>query len=148
MAAREDDPLLAYNFRMEIDGIGVAGFNEISGIESEITVIPYAEGNGEVRLTRKLAGRQQYTNVVFKKGIVVAGQELWDWFETHQLDGREMDRKSVTIAVLDDQEGDVKTYTFHEAWPTRYKGPDLNAEEDGIAFEEMELAYEKLEVEA
>lgn len=149
MAQRERDPLKGFKFRMEIEGVEVAGFKEITGIETKIGVIDYAEGDDVNQKVRKLTGRQNYTNVVFKRGIVTDGAPLWEWYNSVSDYGREFERKAVTIAVIadDSSDADKKIYTFIEAWPCRYKGPSLDALVDAVAVEEIEFAYEKLEVE-
>lgn len=147
MAMRETDPFLGYNFRMEVDGIDIAGFTEIDGLEASVAVIEYCEGFGELKNKIKLPGRQSLQNVTFKRGVTTDGIAMWEWFMTSLQDGRDIDRKSITIAVTDDEDGDARTYTFTEAWPCRYKGPSLNSGEDLVAFEEIEFTYEILEVE-
>jgi len=52
------DPLANYNFVVEIDGQVLAGFKEVSGLESRIEVIEYREGGEKFFPVRKLPGRE------------------------------------------------------------------------------------------
>ena len=42
--AQRFDPYKNFNFRVEIDGLSVAGFSECTGLETEVSVIEYREG--------------------------------------------------------------------------------------------------------
>ena len=44
-APQRDDPYKAFNFLVEIDGIGHASFSEVGGLESETAVIEYRVGS-------------------------------------------------------------------------------------------------------
>jgi phage tail-like protein len=48
MAAARVDPYKNYNFRIEIDGITVAGFSECTGLSSEVEIIEYREGGDDL----------------------------------------------------------------------------------------------------
>jgi len=140
------DPFAGFNFRMEIDGIEVAGFKEITGGEVKTAVIDYAEGDDVNYTVRKIPGRTNYTNITFKKGIV-EGIDLWEWCNSIVDWEREIERKDITIQLLDNSGEPQKTYNLFSCWPCRYKGPDLNATDDVLAIEEVEFAFEKLEIE-
>ena len=94
------DPYAGFNFRMEIDGIEVAGFKEISGGEMTTAVIEYADGDDQNYTVRKIPGRTNYSNITFKRGIS-EGVELWEWCETISDWERTIERKDVTIQLLD-----------------------------------------------
>ena len=49
------DPYSAFNFRVEIDGITVAGFSECSGLTTETDHIEYRTGAEDITV-RKLPG--------------------------------------------------------------------------------------------
>jgi phage tail-like protein len=38
-------------------------------------------------------------------------------------------------------------FTFLEGWPSRWDGPDLNAQGNGVAIETLEIAHEGLTLE-
>lgn len=146
MADERRDPFSGFNFRMEIDGVEVAGFKEISGIESKTQVIEYSDGDDVNYTVRKIPGRTNYSNLIMKRGIS-DGIDLWDWYGSVVDQEREIERKTVTINLLDDSGEPQKVYNFYEVWPCRYKGPDLNATDDLLSIEEVEFVFEKVEIE-
>lgn len=93
-----DDPYGAFNFLVEIDGVDVAGFWEVGGLESETDIIEYRTGD-EVGTVRKLAGLSKHHNVTLKRGVTDSN-ELWEWRKS-VIDGQ-LERRSVSIVLLDD----------------------------------------------
>ena len=146
MADERRDPFAGYNFKLEIDGIVLAGFKEINGAETKTKVIEYSDGDGENNGIIKRPGRTSYTNVIFKRGIS-EGEELWEWYKEVIADARNFERKGIAIHLLDDDGKAQKTYTFAEAWPCGYKIASLSATDDQVAIEEVEFAFEKLSIE-
>jgi len=146
MADERRDPFAGFNFRLEIDGVEVAGFKEISGMETKTQVIEYADGDDVNYTVRKVPGRTNYSNLIVKRGIS-EGTEIWEWYQTVIDQEREVERKNVTINLLDDSGEPQKTYNLFDVWPCRYKGADLNATDDQVAVEEIEFVFEKLEIE-
>jgi len=141
MAARFD-PYKNFKFRVEIDGINVAGFCEVSGIGSEIEVIEYREG-GEDH-TRKLPGLIKFTNVTLKRGMTDS-RDLYNWHRA-LLQGT-LDRRTVVIVLLDDERKDVARWRLSDAFPQKYQGPRLNAKTSEVAIETLELCCEYIELE-
>ena len=68
MADRKD-PYANYNFVVELDGQIIAGFKEVSGLDSKIEVIDYREGGEKFFPVRKLPGKVTFSNIVLKTGI-------------------------------------------------------------------------------
>ena len=136
-------PHANFNFRVEIDGITVAEFSEVSGLGASIDVIEYRTGGDPT--IRKLPGTARTDNLVLRRGID-ANHELWDWFKQTR-DGQLQRRDGVVI--LHDAAGDaVRRWEFLGAWPIRYEGPSLDASKNEVAIETLELAVERLELEA
>lgn len=146
MADERRDPFVGFNFRMEIDGVEVAGFKELAGIESKTQVIEYSDGDDANYTVRKQPGRTNYSNLIAKRGIS-EGTEIMEWYQSIIDQEREVERKDITINLLDDAGEPQKTYNFFECWPCRYKGADMNATDDQLALEEIEFVFEKLEIE-
>jgi phage tail-like protein len=140
------DPYAGFNFRMEIDGIEVAGFKEISGLEMDTQVIEYAEGEDENSWIKLIPGRTKFGECTFKRGIA-EGNDLWEWCETINDYPREIERKSITMNLLDNDGEPQKTYTLFEAWPKKYSTGTLDAGADDLAMEEITFVFENLEIE-
>lgn len=132
------DPFGNYNYFVELDGITRAAFQECSGFDSTIDVIDYREG-GENTTLRKLPGMTKYSNITLKWGIT-DDTELYDWHrQTVQGD---IERKNGSIVLLDRKGEEVVRWNFLRAWPTKWDGPDLNAEGTDVAIEMLEIAHE------
>jgi phage tail-like protein len=142
--ATRHDPYKNFKFRVEIDGIALAGFAEVSGLSAEAEVVEYREG-ADITSTRKLPGQVKYPNVTLKRGIT-GSRELFDWWKT-VVNGK-VQRRSVAIILLDDDLTEVVRWSLHEAWIARIEFGDLEAEGNDVAIESIELAHERLDLES
>ena len=132
------DPLRAYNFYLEIDGITRAGFREASGLDSTTDVVEYREGN-DSRTPRKLPGLVKYSNITLKWGTT-NDSELLEWRQ-RAADGQ-IERKNGSIVMIDDTGSEVVRYNFREAWPMKWTGTSFNAAANDVAIETLEIAHE------
>jgi phage tail-like protein len=132
-------------FKVEIDGISSSAFSEVSGIGAEIAVADYRPGNDKAPGPRKLPGEAHFSNIVLKRGMT-ADHSLWDWMQK-TLDGI-IERKSISIVLLNDAGQEVVRFNCRDAWPTKWTGPTLNGASSDVAIETLELAHEGLTVAA
>jgi phage tail-like protein len=135
------DPVLSFNFSVEISGLIVAAFNDVTGLQAEIEVNEYREGgvNGYIH---KRAGPARYpANLVLKKGITDS-RELWSWY-CQVLQGT-IQRKSLDLVLMDSSGTEQRRWTFQNAYPVKWAGPDFKAGSSEVAIEAMELAHEGL----
>jgi phage tail-like protein len=58
----------------------------------------------------------------------------------------DVDRQQGYIALLNEDRAEVMRWNFRQAWPTKYTGPSLNAKNNEIAMETLELAIEDLRI--
>jgi phage tail-like protein len=135
------DPYKDYRFRVEIDGIASSQFLECSGLGSEVAVIEYREG-GEPTSVRKLPGRASYSDITLKRGIT-ASTELYEWHRA-LLQG-DIQRRNGSIILMNDEGVDVVRWAFHNAWPRKWEGPELNAMKNEVAIETFVLTCESIE---
>ncbi|MEP6922806.1 MAG: phage tail protein [bacterium] len=139
-AAVRVDPYKNFNFKVEIAGITLAGFSEVSGLESEVDLIEYREGgDGTIR---KLPGLPKFGNITLKRGVTDS-LELYQWHKKI-LQGV-MDRRDGVIILLDDAKKPVTRWKFANAFPFKYEGPTLNAKGNDVAIETLVLCCEGLE---
>jgi phage tail-like protein len=139
--ARRIDPYANFNFLVEIDGITRAAFQQVSGFDSTIDVIEHREG-GDNLTPHKLPGMTKHGNIVLKWGLT-DDRELYEWHR-EAVSGN-VQRKGGSIIVLDRRGNRVAQWNFREAWPSKWDGPDFNAEGTDVAIETLELAHEGLE---
>jgi phage tail-like protein len=132
------DPYGNFNFLVEIDGITRAAFHEVSGFDSTIDVIEHREG-GDNTTVRKLPGMTKHSNIVLKWGLA-DDRDLYDWHRD-AVNGK-VQRRNGSIVLLDRQGQERMLWNFVNAWPSKWDGPDFNAEGNDIAIETLELAHE------
>lgn len=138
-----DDPYSAFNFLVEIDGVISAGFSECSGLTSETDIVEYRNGDEDITV-RKLPGLKKFTNISLKRGFTQS-KELWDW-RKKVMDGQ-TERQPGAIVLLDEARQEALRWTFREGWPSKWEGPTLNAKNNEVAIETLEIAVEGLVLE-
>jgi phage tail-like protein len=135
-----NDPLAAFRFAIELDGLPVAGFSECSGLQMEIEVKDYNEGGLNSHVHR-FPGRSKQGSLTLKRGIV--DRDLWTWY--YDLTQGQVQLRGGSITVKDPSGGtDVMVWEFTDAFPNKWIGPDLNASQNNVAVETLELAYQTL----
>ncbi len=133
-------PYGAFNFIVKINGIAVAGFNEVTGLEVETQIIEYRIGS-EPTTVHKLPGLTKYANIVLKRGYT-RDQELWQWVS--DTVGGQIVRRNGSISMLDETGQTVQQFYFVEGWPSRYEGPHFDAQNSAVAIETLEITHEGL----
>ena len=134
------DPFMAFNFAVEIDGLLVGGFSEVSGLESEVTTQTYQEGGVNAYVHRLPSGASA-SNLVLRRGLT-ASSSLWSWHQS-TLRG-DVVRRNGTIMLLDRRRIPLMWWNFARALPVRWSGPTFDARSDEVAVESIELAHEGL----
>jgi phage tail-like protein len=138
MAMRENDPFRSFRFRVEIDGINQAGFTDVSGIDTSIEAIDYRVGNDPTH-SRKLSGLTKFSNITLKWGATNS-IDMYTWI-MNAMEGQ-VERKNIAIHAMDEEGGDIATWTVEAAWPIKYTGPTFEAKGNNVAMEQLELAHE------
>lgn len=138
-------PYPAYNFVVSVTNVDsgetVSGaFSEASGLGFEVTPIEYRDGTDDATV-RKVRGLRKITNITLKKGIT-GHINFWNWVLAG-ING-DVDRQQGYIALLNEDTEEVMRWDFNQAWPTKYTGPSLNAKNNEIAIETLEIAVEGL----
>ncbi|HLG13139.1 MAG TPA: phage tail protein [Blastocatellia bacterium] len=134
------DPYRGFNFRVEIDGIQQAGFQEVSGLDSSTDPQDYREGT-DPNHVRKLAGLNKFSAITLKRGITDS-DELWKW-RTTVVDGK-VERKNGSIIMLDETGQEKLRWNFFNAWPSKWTGPSFNSTSSAVAVETLELTHEEV----
>jgi phage tail-like protein len=134
------DPLLAFRFRVSFDDLPPAGFSACTGLEVETEVFEYAEGGGNSHLLR-FPTRTKHMRLTLRRGI--AGSAYWDWYDDI-VDGLIRERNG-TIAILNPDGGGVAAeWQVRDAFPCKWSGPELTADQSAVAIEALELAHHGL----
>ena len=135
----ETDPYLAFRFIVEIGGIRIGGFSQVSGIERDTTFEEFREG-GVNDHVHKLVTLTKHPNLTLQRGITDA-QELWRWHQ-EVIDG-DVKRKSVAVELQGDRAGRLR-WVFSNAYPVKWSVGDFEASNSAVAVESVEFAYERV----
>ena len=139
-SADRDDPYASFNFLVNIQGIKM-GFSEVSGLTHETNIIEYRTGDRPPTAT-KIPGQYKMTNISLKRGFT-SNKDVWEW-RKKVIQGQ-TERRNGTITLQDESRKAAITWQFHEGWPSKLSGPALNAKNNEIAIEELEIVVESLE---
>lgn len=134
------DPYRNYRFSVEIDSLIVGGFSEVSGLERELETEAYNEG-GANRFTHTFPDRMTHPNLTLKRGLTDS-ETFWNWIQ--QVKYGIVERKSGRILLLNTRGTEVWGWEFRDAYPVKWTGPELRADEGSVAFETVELTHRGL----
>lgn len=127
-----------FRYTVEVQGMELGGFSEVSGFDASIDVIEYREGD-KVQTAMKIPGLKKYGIITLKQGVADK-DALYKWMETGFE--KDVNRQTVTITLLDIEGNAAASWQVINAWPTKYTAPDFNATASEIAVETLELAHE------
>lgn len=150
------DPLLSHNFVISlidssstltlpgslamsaIFDVALGGFSECSGLEMSMQPEEYKEGgrNGTVL---KFPNRVTWSNITLKKGVG-SGTALWDWHYGF-VEGKGK-RRDGLIVLLNDLHLPNNIWYFRRGLPVKYTAPSMNATQNTVAIESIEIAHE------
>lgn len=133
-------PRVKFRYKLEIEGLEAGWFSEVSGFDASIEPIEYREGDmAAIEPPLKLAGLRKYGNITLKKGMI-EGKVPYDWILNGQTG--EVERKTVTVRLLDEKQAASASWKVINAWPIKYTASDFDAASNEIAVEILELAHE------
>ena len=132
--------LNTYVFVVKIPDIDTIGFfSHCTGLEVTFDVYDYREG-GNNDFVHRLPGRIQYPNLLLTRGLTKE-ETLLKWFwDTHN----KVETKEVTLTLSGG--GDTRTWTFADAFPIRWSGPQLQSHSSDIGSESLEIAHSGLKM--
>ncbi|QWH88421.1 phage tail protein [Bacillus toyonensis] len=131
------DPFTSFSFLVEIDNLVVGGFSEVSGIQVETEMEEFREG-GLNEYVHKLPKVSKYSNLILKRGITDS-TVLWDWYQN--VVAGKIERKNGSIILLNFNGSENWRWNFIQAYPLKWIGPDLKADNYAIAIETLEIAH-------
>jgi len=148
MPIYRDDPYPSCNFEVVIPGVSDDGravrgsFAEVTGLGVEIAPIEYRNG-AEDSTVRKIPGLRKFPNLVLKRGVI-GDLAFWNWLVA-AMNGN-VRRDDGSILLLDERRSEVLRWNFRRGWPCKWSGPALNARQNEIAMETLEICHEGLSV--
>lgn len=145
-----DYPLTKFHFQVEWGEGGNTDeqdlrFTEVSGLDVEIEMIEYRDGNNPEYSKVKMPGMVKYSNVTLKRGMFKGLGTYGAWYNTIVMN--QVERRTVTIKMLNEEHQPVVTWRLNNAWPVKIQSTDLKGDGNEVAIESMELAHEGLTTE-
>jgi phage tail-like protein len=135
------DPYLNFRFLVEINGIIVAGFSDVTGLQVETEYEQIEEGGVNDHI-HKLPKKTKYSNLTLKRGLTDS-DVLWKWHK--DVTNGKVTRNSGAIILLDTEGNPKWRWIFKNAYPVKWTGPELSADGNVVAIETLELAHDGLE---
>jgi phage tail-like protein len=114
----------------------IGEFRECTGLSVEREILEYTEG-GNNDFVHKLPGRVKFPNLVLKRGVTDQ-KKLLKWFWATRSNP---ELTIVTLTLVDPTGTDARVWTFENAYPVKWAGPNLNAGSDSAATETLEIAH-------
>jgi phage tail-like protein len=148
-----EDPFLSFRFKIVIDGLNVAGFdqmtgigfNEVTGLTFETEVETFREGGLNTHEHQLFGPSKCPEKLVLKRGL--AGDELWQWYK-QVMSGKLVRKNHVAITLRDYSGAEVPKWTwmFKNVCPVKWTGPQFRAGTAEVAFDTIELIHRGLRI--
>ena len=132
------------HFAVEIDGVPSGDFSEVQLPELTIPPVEYREGTDPLMEAHRVPGRPQYGPARLRRGFR-GTLDLYTWWR-QAAEGVPNGRRAVQVLLLNVKGQVLFRWQLRDAWPMKYSMPLLNAKGNEIAMEEVELAYDGLEL--
>lgn len=151
MGAREVDPILSYQFSVELteDPFAILGFKvPITGYFTEISGLDVEWETAEYKTTNVLGLahsnfvplRPVYHPIMLRRGVT-DGEGFWLWHQLLQLGAKPLLRAFVTITMYDRSYNPIAIWSVERAWPSKISGPQMRSDSSDITIEEMTLMH-------
>jgi len=148
------DPLIANNFDLEIQGAKVSSLTSVEGLELELEKM-------EINQRTALGHQIQHTALSKPKltgeltvkrlaPLVSTSDEVWVWFNALRDAGmstlaRKTQRKNGSIVIFDTTMKEIARWNFFDAWPSKIASDGVEVGKNEPISETITFQYEKLE---
>jgi phage tail-like protein len=136
-------PPVVFHFKVEVLGLPPndhdVRFMEVGGLSMEMGTEEVAEG-GENRFTQKFPTRTKYPELVLKRGLLI-NSALLDWVR-ECIEDYNIQPRNIVIKLLNEEHQPLLTWHVVNAFPTKWAVSDLNASNNAVAVESMQLFYQ------
>ena len=142
-------PFTAFSFAVEIyrgedsTPLVEAAFAECDGLEMTHEVKTIREGGDNKRQIR-LNGPVSYGQLTLRRGMT-GNFSLWKWFQD-SIDDPRLRAGAEVVLLAPDGVSERARFQLSRCVPVKVKAPQLNAKDGQIAVEELQVAYETLQL--
>jgi len=150
----KQDPLIATNFFLEIDGEVITTLSEVSGLDVEVEVAEVIQRTADGQLVHhKTLSKPKWTGELTIKRtspLDVTADPLWEWFEAIREKGmsattRGGERKNGSVVIYDTTMTEVARWNWYNGWPSKISSDSMTVSSNDPVNESITLQYEKLE---
>jgi phage tail-like protein len=114
-------------------------FQSVSGLSVEYDYENFKEG-GENRFEHKLPVRTKYADLVLKRGMLTDSSAVLSWF-LDAFNNRVFTPADISVILMNEKGAPLRTWNVVHAIPKKWLVSDLNANENAIVIETLELTY-------
>lgn len=142
-------PPVAFSFSVSLgaDNTGVdAAFQEVSGLSSQIAVTEDVVEGGENRFVHKLPTQARNTNLVMKRGLMLAQSKMFKWCKETFENGfaKPIEPQTISVNLLDPSQKPMMVWVLDRCWPVKWEFGPLNSKNSDVAMETLEFGYTTL----
>ena len=140
--AQDFYPPVSFSFSVSIGGVkgsNEGSFQEVSGLQVRLGTEEVKEG-GENRFVHKLPTPPKYENLILKRGMLNMSSPLITWARKG-LESFTFETKTVLISLLDENGSPLASWNVDNAYPVSLLVSEFKAQENNIAVETLELAF-------
>jgi phage tail-like protein len=119
-----------------------ARFQKVSGFRVSMQPQEVEEGGLNI-YSHRLPTRYSYSNLILERGIVM-GSLLNLQFQDAMANYR-FNPSTVLVNLLNENDHPVVSWLFMNAYPVSWSSSDLNADENKVVIETLELAYSRFQ---
>lgn len=118
-------------------------FQRVSGLSAEVTTTTVDEG-GQNLYSHKLPQKISYGNLTLERGFVTGSPLNIEFNAAMSL--FKFAPSNVMVTLLGEESAPLAAWLFLKAYPVKWSTADLNAGEDKIVIDTMELAYTRMQI--
>jgi phage tail-like protein len=150
MAVFREKPYPGMNFLVDLgtgDEAGPdGGLFEVVFPEARLHQVDYRNGNDKTTAVRKLQTVTRYGNLLLRRGVIgsLSWYQWWNAMRNHDPSAQ----RNITVSLLsEDRSAVAMVWRFLQARPVNYQVSPLNALGLDALVENLEIAFERFEVE-
>ncbi|WP_116948343.1 phage tail protein [Jiangella endophytica] len=148
-----NDPMIAMNFFLEIDGEVVSALMSVGGLDIELGVMKVTQTgpDGKKQQVKSIGQVVETPDIQLTRvaSSDMAQDPLWQWFNDIRTAGlgsdRAAKRKNGSVVIYDSAYTEVSRFNFFNGWPSKIGTDQLSVDGGEAIKETITLVVERLE---
>ncbi|HTF20031.1 MAG TPA: phage tail protein [Chryseolinea sp.] len=113
-------------------------FQEVSGLSVTVSTDEVSEG-GENRFSHKLPKKMSYDSIVLKRGLI-KNSKITAWCK-EAVENLNFEPQNLLISLLNEEHTELCSWNVVHAYPVKWSFAGLNAQNNELLIETIELNY-------